>query len=206
MIATDTAYYIIITDKNNCIDTLSLTIKAVDPMDSYMSVQGVICKDDNSGEASVFINGGVAPYNFIWDIDTSTIITDNMFSHINALLPGQYTVKIIDDMGCIITDSIIIRSDPSICLNIYRAFSPNYDGVNDFWEIQNIHLYPEALILIYDRNGRQVYRRRNYKNEFAVAFSGKDQQGRVLPSGTYYYILDLENGDNEFKGTVSIVR
>ena len=69
-----------------------------------------------------------------------------------------------------------------------------------------INLYPEALVLVYDRNGSQVYRRRNYENAEGQAFGGKDQQGRELPSGTYYYVIDLENGDKISQGTVTIVR
>jgi len=53
---------------------------------------------------------------------------------------------------------------------------------------------------------RQVYNRRNYINAEEDAFSGKDQQGRTLPSGSYYYIIDLENEDTVFKGVLTIVR
>ena len=109
-------------------------------------------------------------------------------------------------MGCIKEDSITVSSDPSTCLTIYRVFSPNDDAVHEFWEIENINLYPEALVLVYDRNGRQVYRRRNYQNVEGEAFGGKDQEERTLPSGNYYYIIDLENGDKVFKGTLTIVR
>ena len=59
---------------------------------------------------------------------------------------------------------------------------------------------------MYDRNGRQVYRRRDYRNEEQYAFGGEDQEGRVLPSGNYYYVIDLENGDDIFKGVVTIIR
>ena len=38
------------------------------------------------------------------------------------------------------------------------------------------------------------------------AFGGKDKNGQPLPSATYYYVIDLENGDDVFKGTVTIVR
>ena len=89
---------------------------------------------------------------------------------------------------------------------MYKAFSPNDDAINEFWKIENIHLYQKALVLVYDRNGRQVYRRRYYENAEGQAFGGKDQEGRILPSGTYYYVIDLENGDKVFKGTVTIVR
>ena len=62
------------------------------------------------------------------------------------------------------------------------------------------------MILVYDRNGRQVFRRRNYENAEDVAFGGKDLSGQPLPSGAYYYVIDLENEDEVFKGVLTIVR
>ena len=38
------------------------------------------------------------------------------------------------------------------------------------------------------------------------AFGGKDKNGQPLSSGTYYYVIDLQNGDDVFKGTVTIMR
>ena len=107
------------------------------------------------------------------------------FSLINNLFPSVYSVEITDDMGCIINDSIEVKSNPAICITVYKVFSPNDDNTHEFWEIENINLYPEALVQVYDRTGRQVYNRRNYINAEEDAFSGKDQQGRTLPSGTH---------------------
>ena len=124
---------------------------------------------------------------------------------IHNLYPGIYSVYIEDNMGCFVSDSIEIFTDPSICMKIYKAFSPNEDGINDYWELENIHLYPNALVEVYDRLGNRVYRRRNYINAESIAFNGKFN-GRQLPSGTYYYIVDLQNGDDIFKGTLTIIR
>ena len=99
-----------------------------------------------------------------------------------------------------------MKSNPNICINPYKAFSPNDDDAHEFWEIENIGLYPAAVISIYDRNGSQIYRRRNYINAEGIAFGGKDTEGQPIPSGTYYYLINLENGDDVFKGTLTIVR
>ena len=101
--------------------------------------------------------------------------------------------------------SIQIESNPEVCIKIYKVFSPNEDGINDFWIIENIHLYPEALVEVYDRLGNRVYRRRNYINSEEIAFNGKIDGSR-LNSGTYYYILDLENNDQILRGSLTIVR
>ena len=205
-------YVLTITDANFCTDTLHLWMPVVNPMTSFMSSVAVICKDDNSGEARVFVQEGTPPFVFNWEIGGALFSQENdvlvidSFSSISGLFPGVYAVEIIDDMGCIIKDSIEVKSNPNICLTIYKAFSPNDDATHEFWEIENIHVYPEAVVSVYDRNGRQVFRRRNYINSEEVAFGGNDINGQPLPSSTYYYVIDLENGDDVFKGTLTIVR
>ncbi|MEC9208898.1 MAG: gliding motility-associated C-terminal domain-containing protein [Bacteroidota bacterium] len=194
-----------VTDANFCVDTLHLWVKELNAMNPFMSSVGVVCKDDNSGEARVFIEGGTSPFIFNWG-DEITPMVHESFSVIAGLSPEVYYVEITDDMGCVIKDSIEVKSNPNICLTIYKAFSPNDDDIHEFWEIENIHLYPKAVVSVYDRNGRQVFRRRNYTNSENAAFGGKDTNDQPLPSGTYYYVIDLENGDDVFKGTITIVR
>ena len=177
-----------------------------------MSSKGVICKDDNSGEARVFVQEGTPPFVFNWITggeffsQLNDVLVIDSFSSISELYPGFYSVEITDDMGCIVRDSIEVKSNPNICLKIYKAFSPNDDDIHEFWEIKNIHLYPQAIVSVYNRNGREVFRRRNYTNSQNDAFGGKDINDQPLPSATYYYVIDLVNGDDVFKGTVTIVR
>ncbi|HIG32089.1 MAG TPA: gliding motility-associated C-terminal domain-containing protein [Flavobacteriales bacterium] len=199
-------YTLTITDTNNCFRNQFLIVNSVQEMNPFMSAVGVICKDDYSGSARVFITEGTPPFQFQWSTDSSIIIEHHSFSVIESLRPGEYRVKITDDMGCITRDTIHVKSNPTICITVYKVFSPNDDAIHEFWEIENIHLYPEALVQVYNRTGKQVYRRRNYINAEEHAFGGKDQEGRTLPSGTYYYIIDLENEDTVFKGALTIVR
>ena len=199
-------YVISITDANGCSRDRYLSVDPVIPMEIYMSSVAAICKDDEAGEAHVFVADGNPPFMFQWSIDTTTVLYDDAISSINGLIPGMYSVKVTDNHGCIIRDTIEVASNPSNCLKFYRVFSPNEDQYNPFWEIENIHMYPEALVEVYDRNGERVYRRRNYINANDIAFNGKDSQGNSLASGTYYFVIDLENEDEVFKGTVTIVR
>ena len=199
-------YELEITDANSCIRTEYLSIPVVSAMNLFMSSVAVICKDDNNGSARVFVTKGTTPFQFQWSTDSAFAIQHDSFSVLEGLFPGEYHVKITDAMGCVTRDTIEVKSNPSICITVYKVFSPNDDNTHEFWEIENINLYPEALVQVYDRTGRQVYNRRNYINAEEDAFSGKDQQGRTLPSGTYYYIIDLENEDTVFKGVLTIVR
>ncbi len=209
---TSSPYVLTVTDTNLCVDTVHLWVRPVTEMNPFMSSEGVICKDDNSGEARVFVQEGTPPFVFNWIIggeffsQENDVLVIDSFSSISGLYPGLYTVEITDDMGCVIRDSIEVKSNPNICLKIYKAFSPNDDDIHEFWEIENIHLYPQAIVSVYNRNGREVFRRRNYTNSETDAFGGKDINDQPLPSSTYYYIIDLVNGDDVFKGTVTIVR
>ena len=197
-------YTLNITDANGCQENEILHVRFIESLQSFMSAENVICKDDNSGEARVFIENGTPPYTFVWN--TGDEFVNEESSKIENLYPGTYEVTVTDTMGCIISDSITIDDDPKICITVYRVFSPNEDGIHDYWEIENIHLYPGALIEVYDRMGNMVYRRRNYINSESIAFNGYATDGRRLPSGTYYFILDLENDDEVFKGSLTIVR
>lgn len=91
--------------------------------------------------------------------------------------------------------SKIIRTSNEV--RVYTAFSPNGDGYNDFFEIDNIGLHPNAELTIFNRWGQEVYKAQGYRN----TWSGED-----LPDGTYYYVLDLKNGNPVLKGYVTLLR
>jgi gliding motility-associated-like protein len=87
-------------------------------------------------------------------------------------------------------------------LQIYNAVSPNKDGINDVFYITNITEYPKSELCIYNRWGNQVYRVTGYKNDWSATWDGKE-----LPDGTYFYILDLKDGKTKPKqGFIEIFR
>jgi gliding motility-associated-like protein len=72
------------------------------------------------------------------------------------------------------------------------GFSPNGDGVNDVFVIDNIDNYPDNIFTVLNRWGNIVYEKEDYMNTWdgtsqaTVKIGGED-----LPTGTYFYILDL---------------
>jgi gliding motility-associated-like protein len=87
-------------------------------------------------------------------------------------------------------------------LVIPSGFTPNGDGVNDYWEIDNIDDFPLAIVEVYNRWGQRVYEQVGYTSE--TAFDGT-KNGKELPIGTYYYVIYL-NDSKPLTGTVTIVR
>ncbi len=82
------------------------------------------------------------------------------------------------------------------CLVVYNEFSPNGDGVNDFFTIDCISRYPGNVLEVYNRWGTVVYQKRGYNNDWDGTPNGRAivQKEDLLPVGTYYYVLDLGDG------------
>lgn len=110
--------------------------------------------------------------------------------------PAQYEVSLTVTTadGCSAVASMVyeILGGPIVIPNV---FSPNGDGVNEFFEIANVQYYPNELT-IYGRWGNKVFEARNYKNTW---------RGTDVPDGTYYYVLRFSD-DREFTGHVTILR
>jgi gliding motility-associated-like protein len=81
-------------------------------------------------------------------------------------------------------------------LNIPNAFSPNGDGINDFFVIQG--LSAQSHLIIFNRSGKKWYESENYLNDW----DGKDSDGKVMETDTYWYVLIIPGIQNEFKGFV----
>ena len=87
-------------------------------------------------------------------------------------------------------------------ITIFNGFSPNGDGTNDTFTITGIELYPDNIIHIYNRWGALVYLQRGYTN--VQGWDGT-WQGKHLPDGTYFYVVDIGRGE-KFSGYVQIHR
>ena len=69
----------------------------------------------------------------------------------------------------------------------YRGFSPNGDGINDFFVIEGIEAFPGSALTIYNRWGNEVYADTGYDNDWG----GTWDTDVDLTDGTYFYVLDL---------------
>jgi len=80
-------------------------------------------------------------------------------------------------------------------------FSPNGDGVNDFWDIKNIEYFEVVSVEIYDRSGKQLVR-------YAGSFTPWDgnYHGNAMPSGDYWYVITLKGENRQTVGHFTLVR
>ncbi len=99
-----------------------------------------------------------------------------------------------------------VKDTTDIVFSIPEGFSPNGDGVNDVFVIKGITLYPKNTFTVLNRWGNIVSKIEGYNNNDKVwngkASEGVRYGGDELPEGTYFYILDLGNGDKPYKGFI----
>ncbi|MFP4025745.1 MAG: gliding motility-associated C-terminal domain-containing protein, partial [Thiohalospira sp.] len=118
-----------------------------------------------------------------------------------------YSVEIItQEGGCTDADSIYISYVPDIIT--YDGFSPNGDGINDFWYIENIDAFENNIVTVYNRWGVKVYEQKGYSNNDSNRrWDGTGKNGKPLGSGTYYYVIILnEEGFSPLTGAITIMR
>jgi len=85
-----------------------------------------------------------------------------------------------------------------------QGFSPNGDGVNDYFELLDLDRYPDAMLKVYNRWGAEVFSSDHYQNDWDGRPTSAIFGDGVLPAGTYYYIVDLKDGKGPFTGYVYI--
>ncbi|WP_130735931.1 PKD domain-containing protein [Flavobacterium sp. J27] len=85
-----------------------------------------------------------------------------------------------------IADSCDAEQNPDVTPNL--GISPNDDGENDTWIIENITNFPKAKIEVFDRNGVAVFNAIDYQNDWRGL---KQNSGELLPVGSYYFVINI---------------
>ncbi len=119
---------------------------------------------------------------------------------------GTYTATLTDASGCEYTREAVVLPN----IEIYNAVSPNGDQKNDIFTVSCLEAYENNVVRIYNRAGSLVYQHRGYDNQ-TIFFDGFGNQGiylgkKELPDGTYFYIVDKQNGDQPLSGYLELLR
>lgn len=191
-----TTYYLTVTI-GNCTDVDSVTINTypLPPVDAGDSLQ-------IPAGASIGLNssGVQTGWQYSWEpselLDNSSI-TNPLASPEESTM---FYVTVVDDNGCTNTDSVFVEILPGIVFP--DGISPNGDGINDVWRIDNINLFNDAIVEVYNRWGQMLFQSApGYPIPWDGKFKGKD-----LPVGTYYYVIYSENFEEPFTGPITIIR
>lgn len=106
-----------------------------------------------------------------------------------------------DANGCSLEKEFILNVISNEILPFNNYISPNGDGVNDYFSISNIESYADFTLTVYNEYGLEVYKiARDYNNNWDGKYNGK-----ALPSGAYYFVLNNYVKKIEYKGILNIV-
>ena len=122
--------------------------------------------------------------------------------------PGTYTIiyqicDVINPNNCDTAIAVVVVKCEDII--IHNAFTPNSDGFNQFFNIENIEnivCYPSNTVEIYNRWGVLVYETRDYDNN-SRRFEGISEgratvnKPKELPTGVYFYIISWTTSDGQ---------
>ncbi len=82
------------------------------------------------------------------------------------------------------------------------VITPDGNGLNDQLYIDEIERYPDNELVIINRWGQEVFRKKGYRNDW----EGTNKTGGALPAGTYFYIIKFETVTTILKGSFEIIR
>ncbi|MGA9212243.1 choice-of-anchor L domain-containing protein [Kaistella sp.] len=135
--------------------------------------------DVTGNTATVFVNGGNSPYQY--SLDNITFQGSNIFTNVPRGLRKVY-VKDAQNCETIFKEFLVI--------NLINVITPNADGKNDVLDYSDLSIKKDVKIEIFDRYGNQVF----ISQKTPYIWDGK-MNGRVLPTGTYWYILSWTEPD-----------
>ena len=117
----------------------------------------------------------------------------------------QYPITVSGGMAANYTFTYVsgilaISGIPLSPITIPNAFTPNGDGINDLWNIENLDIYPKITVTIFNRYGTQVY----FSNGYSAPWDGR-YNGSQAPLGVYYYIITGVN-KTPLSGYITVLR
>jgi len=91
-------------------------------------------------------------------------------------------------------------------INVFEVFTPNGDGFNDFFLVQNIEFYPNNSVTIFDLSDNIIFEMAGYNNDNRVFWGVNTTTGVELNFGSYKYKIILGNGQFPEFGYVCFIR
>jgi len=197
-------YFFTITDANSC---QWESVATVDGPSSPITIVQVAlspesCDNTEDGSIEIDIIGGAEGYQLEWSNNENTLRIEN-------LTAGEYAVTVTDINGCMGDTTFTVKN---ICQDgeegLYDIITPNDDGINDFWNIPGIENFSNVEVVIHNRWGELVWNANNYaNNDSENTFRGIGNNGKELPTGAYYFVIQYNDEANTVHGgAVTVIR
>jgi gliding motility-associated-like protein len=199
--------------------TYTVELTPCEPQSTSVTINVVAQPNSGTADSPYIICIGEPAFSLftlLTDADTGGEWTDSNGNPVNNIfdpstLGSTIRVYTISSIECNeVSTSITIQVTNDGCtegpLVIPQGFSPNSDGIADNWVIQNLFLFPDNTVKIFNRWGAEVFAASPYQNNWNGRAQTGVNSGSDLPTGTYWYILDLGDGSDARRGYVYLNR
>lgn len=179
---------------NNCVLHDSVFLNQPTPLSIELDTIHPTCINSFDGELNIVAMGGTPGYNYY--------LNGNAFNgNIGGLGTDSLRILAVDFNNC---DTLFVIAMPPVrdpCMFIPNWFSPNSNGKEDIWLIEGFE-YDQLMLRIFNVYGQELYytESQNYV-PWDGTYNGKD-----LPNGDYYYVIESENNLSQYTGYVTLLR
>ncbi len=179
-IAEEGQYSVVVTSREGCPSPRRVfrTRKSEAP-----TIEGTLATDFSKPNSVTINVSGVGEY--LYFLDNSEPQRDNTFTNVST---GFHEVGATDLYGCGTTTTEVLVIDYP------RFFTPNGDGFNDTWQVDNIDQFDSAIFYVYDRHGKLI----KQFNQNSAGWNGIFN-GQPLPSSDYWFTLEINDAGREFE-------
>ena len=150
-------------------------------------------------DVQLFVNGAI---NYVWTPDPTLTGDSTATPTVNPTISTMYTVRAENIYGCFTYDSVFVTVIGTPKVKTVDVITPDGNGLNDQLYIDEIERYPDNELVIINRWGQEVFRKKEYRNDW----EGTNETGGVLPAGTYFYIIKFQSVKTILKGSFEIIR
>ncbi len=118
----------------------------------------------------------------------------------SPVVSTTYTLNVLSSTGCLSSsDEVFIKVYDK--LMVPNSFSPNGDGINDYWNVVALDTYAKPRVKIFNRYGQLMFESEGYERPWDGKRGNED-----VPSGVYYYMIYLESGLKPLSGSLTLIR
>jgi len=196
----ETVEFTILVENNGSVDLNNIEISEV-----LQSGYTYVSHTTSAGTYDVSTGIWDIPFLMSWSSETLVVqvIVNPTGDYSNT---AQIISQIPEDENAT-NNTITVELDPG-CLNVYNEITPNNDGLNDYFYVECIENYPGNSLTVFNRFGNPVYSVQDYQNDWSGVSnaSGTIGSGQVLPSGTYFYLLKIDDENFEKTGWIYLLR
>lgn len=207
---TTTTYYLQLRDacEYEYEDSVVVVVPNYEPIQisSTFSNNIVMCQDDDL-HLDVDITGGTGTYLYEWRKDNIPISGEEILVvQDQDVSENDYVLEVTDECGSVAYKEFTIRVDHCEVPNI---FTPNDDGLNDYFYFKSKDVEVNIRVRIMDRWGNLVYKNENYEHcnlDGIECWDGKNYiSDKDCEEGVYFYTIEYNDG-RLLKGTFHLMR